>query len=170
MSSLGLEHKEVRLQEYDESWQREYKSEQKKISSLHYKEFFKVEHVGSTAVPGMLAKPIIDILIGIGKYKDFKKLIKELETIGYVFHREPRRYQALFLKKSPKGLTTHHLKIVKYEGKSWNEYIKFRDNLRNNKFLIKEYRKLKLSLVNNKFDRKAYTKGKNLLIQEILKN
>jgi GrpB-like predicted nucleotidyltransferase (UPF0157 family) len=170
MSRLGLERDEVKLQEYDSSWQKEFMGEEQKIKSLNARGLITVEHVGSTAVPGMLAKPIIDILIGIDKYKDFKKLIKPLETIGYVFYREPRRYQALFLKKSKKGLATHHLKVVKYKGKSWSEYIRFRDTLRTNKKLLNKYRQLKQSLVKNNLDRKAYTQGKIKLIQEILCN
>ncbi len=118
----------------------------------------------------MPAKPIIDILVGENRYKDFKKLIKPLKSVGYYFHREPRRYQVLFLKKINGEATSHHLKIVKFNGKSWRDYLKFRDTLNSDRKLFNNYKKLKISLSNHyPNDRKKYTTGKQELIKNTLR-
>jgi GrpB-like predicted nucleotidyltransferase (UPF0157 family) len=171
MSQLGLQYDEVKLEKHTSAWSKDFSREKEKIEKLNIKNLLYVEHVGSTAVPGMVAKPIIDILVGINRYSDYKKLIKPLSKIGYHFYREPRRYQALFLKKSIDGKTTHHLKVVRYVGKSWRDYLKFRDALRSNKKLFDEYKQLKISLSNvQAIDRKTYTAGKQKLIQKSLEN
>jgi GrpB-like predicted nucleotidyltransferase (UPF0157 family) len=169
MSQLGLQFDEVKLEEYRSDWLEDFRREKDLIEGLKLNYTVYTEHVGSTAVEGMCAKPIIDILVGVKRYCDYKQLIKPFSKIGYVFHREPRRYQALFLKKLPDGRTTHHLKVVRYKGKSWNEYIKFREELRGNKFLFNKYKKLKM-LLSAKFslDRKLYTAGKQQIISQSL--
>ncbi len=169
MSQLGLKYDEVKLEEYTSVWTKDFSKEKEKIEELNIENSLHVEHVGSTAVPGMPAKPIIDILVGIDRYSDYKKLIKPLSKIGYHFYREPRRYQALFLKKLPDNKTTHHLKVVRYKGKSWRDYLNFREVLRNDKKLFHEYKQLKLSLCKvPATDRKTYTAGKQKLIQKSL--
>jgi GrpB-like predicted nucleotidyltransferase (UPF0157 family) len=169
MPRLGLRFDEVKLEEYRNEWLENFCDEKELIEGLKLNYKVYVEHVGSTAVPGMCAKPIIDILVGVKRYSDYKQLIKPFSKIGYVFHREPRRYQALFLKESLDGKTTHHLKVVRYKGKSWRDYIKFRDELRSSKKLFNAYRKLKI-LLSKKFsqDRKLYTSGKQLIIKQSL--
>lgn len=171
MARQGLRFDEVRLEKYSPLWAKDFAHEKGLIESLELKQAVHIEHVGSTAVPDMLAKPIIDILIGIDRYGDYKKLIKPLSKIGYIFYREPRRYQALFLKKTTEEKTTHHLKVVKYRGRSWNDYLKFREALKQNKKLFNDYKQLKISLSKiSAIDRKTYTAGKQMLIQESLRN
>ena len=171
MSKLGLQYDEVKLEKHTSAWSKDFLKDKENIKKVCPADILHIEHVGSTSVPGMPAKPIIDILVGINRYSDYKKLIKPLSKIGYQFYREPRRYQALFLKKSPGDKTTHHLKIVRYMGKSWRDYLKFRDALRNNKKLFNEYSQLKISLSKvSAIDRKTYTAGKQKLIQKSLEN
>ena len=170
MTKLGLKFDEVKLEKYNSTWSKNFLVEKKSIEDLNLSSISQVEHVGSTAIPGMVAKPIIDIIVGIERYSDYKKLIKPLSRIGYHFYREPRRYQAIFLKKLPNDQTTHHLKVVKYDGKSWREYIKFREALKSDEKLFNEYKQLKLALSKvTAIDRKTYTAGKHGLIQRIIK-
>ncbi len=169
MEKLGLKRNEVKIENYNPSWPKYFSEEARSIFAVLDAHNTTIEHVGSTAVTGMVAKPIIDILLGVERYNDYLKLIKPLRKIGYEFYREPRRYQALFLKKSPDGLTTHHLKVVKYQGKHWWKYIKFRDSLRIDKRLFNSYKKLKLNLLTNTtLDRKMYTAGKVNFIKNCL--
>lgn len=98
MSQLGLQYDEVKLEKHTSAWSKDFLKDKENIENVCPADILHIEHVGSTSVPGMPAKPIIDILVGINRYSDYKKLIKPLSKIGYQFYREPRRYQALFLK------------------------------------------------------------------------
>lgn len=169
MRPEGLYYSEVKLEMNHPEWVKNFLSEKEDFDNLKISFIKQIEHVGSTSIPGLSAKPIIDILLGIEKYKNYKKLIKQLDSLGYKFHREPRRYQALFLKTDAKGRTTHHLKVVKYAGKSWRDYLKFKDNILHDKKLANEYKKLKLELAKKYADdRKSYTSKKGEFIQKIL--
>lgn len=169
MSYNGLKINEVRIEEYNISWSKKFLSEKALLLNVLDNKIKSIEHIGSTSIPEMPAKPIIDILIGINKYKDFKKLIRPLENAGYVFHREPRRYEAFFLKKTKDDRTTHHLKVVKFNGTNWRKYILFKERLINNKKYFNQYKKLKLDLsIKFKEDRKQYTLSKNELLKKLL--
>jgi GrpB-like predicted nucleotidyltransferase (UPF0157 family) len=150
-------------------WHSDFEKEKKRILSLENVHIRAVEHVGSTSIPRMPAKPIIDIIVGIDKYRNKGKLVKVLAGIGYEFKLEPRRYQSLFVKESA-GQHTHYLKVLRYRGQWWNEYLAFKEKLMNDKKSFEAYRKLKLGL-GKKFsdNRKAYTSGKSSLIKKIIK-
>ena len=128
----------------------------------------KVEHVGSTAICGMIAKPILDIGIAVGDFDEARACIAPLEIrLGYTFMGErgiPRRH--FFVKGEQR---THHIHMVEAHSEEWLRMIRFRDRLRESSDLADEYAKLKLRLMRQLgADRKAYQEGKSDFIRSVL--
>jgi GrpB-like predicted nucleotidyltransferase (UPF0157 family) len=132
-----------------------------------------IQHVGSTAVPGLAAKPIIDIYIGARSIEEAAKAIAPLEKIGYVFwYDNPNKEKMFFVKGMPPFGTgrTHHVHIVKHDSDYWRARILFRDYMRNHPKDIQDYANLKYQLMQQHGDdREAYTDAKSNYIASILK-
>ncbi len=168
MKNIGLKKGTVKVIPHQDVWHSNFEKEEKLILALKNKYIKGIEHVGSTSIPNMPAKPIIDINVGIDNFYNASKLVKSLSGIGYEFRLEPRRFQWLFVKMD-KDRETHYLKVVRYKGKYWNEYQSFKNILMTNKKAFEQYKKLKLRLGDaHSNDRKAYTKSKSNLIKDIL--
>ncbi|MDP2630941.1 MAG: GrpB family protein [Candidatus Uhrbacteria bacterium] len=167
-NTIGLKRNTVKILQHQDVWHSNFEKEKKLLLSIKNKHIKGIEHTGSTSIPNMPAKPIIDIIFGIDNFYNAPKLIKNLSEIGYEFRREPRRFQWLFVKMSG-GKDTHYLKIIRHKGNYWNEYINFKKILMHNKEAFKKYKNLKLDL-EKKYsnNRKEYTKNKNNLIQKLL--
>lgn len=93
-----------------------------------------IEHIGSTSIPDISAKPIIDISLGVKTITDTKKLVKPLKKLGYELRLESgsRNVQTLFV-KGPESKRTYYLHVMKYNGAVWKDDILFRDYLRRHK-------------------------------------
>lgn len=163
---IGVTRGKVKLLPHDPKWIKSFEKEKSKLET-----FGKIEHVGSTAVPGLCAKPIIDIAIGVPSLKnnEVEKYKKPLAQIDYNYIREERPDEHLFV-KGPEELRTHYLHMVEIDSQAWRDYILFRDYLIADPEVREEYTKLKQELY-KKFadDRKSYTAGKIDLVQKIIK-
>ena len=129
-----------------------------------------IHHIGSTAVPGLGGKGIVDIMIGIKSWKGATDIVKKLKKIGFkhVHHKEKGR---LFLSKSheptPDSVNVH---IVRKGSKQYKELLFFRDYLRKNKREVKKLFKLKIEWFKEaKRNRERYFKLKEKYVKEILK-
>jgi len=129
-----------------------------------------IHHIGSTAVPGLGGKGIIDIMIGIKNWKEAKEIIKKLESIGFK-HLHPKETGRIFLSKHRKPtLDNFRIHIVIKGNKPYKDTLALRDYLRKNRKEIKRLFKLKLKwLKETKGDRTKYFKLKEGYIKEILK-
>jgi GrpB-like predicted nucleotidyltransferase (UPF0157 family) len=130
-----------------------------------------IEHIGSTSVPGLAAKPVIDVLLGARSLADIESKIKPLSEIGYSYvpkyEREipMRRY---FVMSSATSLRVH-VHGVELNSRLWQEHLAFRDRLRADANLCAEYQSLKLRLAEEFADDKsAYTAAKSPFIQAVL--
>ncbi len=154
---------EVRLDAYDPAWPLLFSRERDRLLSL-FPQLLAVEHFGSTAVPGMPAKPIIDILAGVSSMAVADALFEPVLASGYTTSRAfnamlpDRRW---FMRVS-NGRRTHHLHLVVHGSATWSERIRFRDLLRGDRDLADAYLQLKTELA-RKFrqDREAYTDAKS---------
>lgn len=127
-----------------------------------------IEHVGSTAVPGLTAKPVIDIMFGIASLDAARPAIEVLSANGYQYFPYKTDLMHWFCKPSD-AFRTHHLHLIPYQSPLWNERIAFRDLLREDPGLAQEYQALKVSLaVRYRDDREAYTEAKWPFIQRAL--
>ncbi|MFJ7746871.1 GrpB family protein [Peribacillus sp. NPDC097295] len=160
---------EVTIEEYNPNWSKEFNEEKIKLQEILDDRVLSIEHVGSTSVEGLGAKPIVDIAIGIADLEVVNGFIEPLKKLGYesVYHKEfPERR---FFRKGKWRAGTHHLHFYKFEGEHWNNQILFRNFLRNNHDVLKEYHEFKVDLANKyRFDRVSYTEAKAPFIQKIL--
>ena len=161
-SSLGLERGIVRLEPYNPEWRKLFKIEESALKEVLNDKFIAAEHVGSTAIPGMKAKPILDLMLAIPDLENWEWVKEPLAKLGYEFRRDFRKEQGhiLFVKGSEEN-RTHYLKITELDSDFWNEHILFRDYLINNPQYRDEYQNLKEKLLDiHMGSREPYTKGK----------
>ncbi|MDP7981097.1 GrpB family protein [Bacillus sp. WLY-B-L8] len=162
--------KPVVIEEYTPNWTLQFTEEQKIIKEIMGDAAIAIEHIGSTSVAGLSAKPILDMMVGVRNLNDIDVFIEPLKTIEYehVFHKEfPNRR---FFRKGLWKAGTHHLHIYQYGSKEWNHNLLFRDYLRSHPNVRQQYEQLKKELANKHlFDRVAYTNAKAPFILDIIK-
>jgi GrpB-like predicted nucleotidyltransferase (UPF0157 family) len=127
-----------------------------------------VHHVGSTSVPGLEAKPIVDILVGVRDLESSRGCFEGLKALSYVY--APYRAEEMhwFCKPSPRS-RTHHLHLVPVDGRRYRAELAFRDYLRAHPDVADDYASLKRELAANfENDREAYTAGKDEFVEGVL--
>jgi GrpB-like predicted nucleotidyltransferase (UPF0157 family) len=163
---MGGEQRRVGLAEYDAGWPRLFEEEAARIRDAVGDWVLAVEHIGSTSVPGMPAKPIIDIAVAVRSFGEAVRCVAPLEQVGYTYRGEwgmPRRHY--FVKGEPR---THHLHMLEAGTEQWDRHIRFRDTLRASPELAAEYAALKRRLAAPfARDRDAYQAGKALFIGRV---
>ena len=171
MKTLGLQRGIVRLEPYNPEWQKLFQSEKLALQKVLGDKFMAAEHVGSTAIPGIKAKPILDLMLAIQDLNDWEWLKEPLAELGYEFRRDFRSEQGhILFVKGPEENRTHYLKITELNSDFWTEHILFRDYLINNPQYRVEYQNLKEKLFDaHSGNREPYTKGKEEFVRKILK-
>ena len=154
---------------YDPAWPRRFEHEKSRLLGIFSADHV-IEHIGSTAVPGLAAKPIIDIMVGVNRLKEAEARIPALEEMGYEYVPDfevelpERRY---FRRPAPPP-RTHHLHVVVLGEAFWNRHIHFRDYLRLHPEVAQRYQELKERLATeHALDRGEYTDAKTPFIQSI---
>lgn len=144
---IGLKRGTVKLVQHQASWTERYEREKLAIRELLGNSVKDIQHIGSTAIPGIMAKPIIDILLGVKSLRWAKSRMNKLTILGYTFRPQPEknRRQLLYV-KGPESKRVIYLHIVRYGGSVWKKDIYFRDQLRKNATLARRYEKLKRAL------------------------
>lgn len=156
---------------YDPLWPQLYEVERLSLKGAFERVRATIEHVGSTAVPGLAAKPIIDIMVGLPSLEEAERHIAALEAIGYHYvpeyeHDLPDRRYFRRPREYPR---THHLHCVREGGEFWNRHLAFRDRLRSDAEAAEAYGALKLELADvYRTDRLGYTEAKSPFIEGIL--
>ena len=159
----------VNLNEYDPNWEKEFQDEKKRIVQVLGDKVVGIEHIGSTSIRGMAAKPIIDIMVGVKNLNEVSKFVNPLSEIEYEYVHKPEFKDRSFFRKGLWRQGTCHLHICEINSSEWIDKILFRDYLRLHPNLAKEYASLKKELATNyKFDRPTYTKKKEPFIRAIL--
>lgn len=160
----------VHISTYDPAWPSLFEAERELLAyALKPWLVGPIEHVGSTAVSGLPAKPVIDIMAGVESLDASREAISVLQDIGYQY--APYRADVMhwFCKPSP-AFRTHHLHLVPYLSQLWSERLAFRDCLRSNPTVASEYAELKLRLAEiYRFDRESYTEAKGPFVKRVLK-
>jgi len=164
----GLKRGTAKLTSYCKQWLVDFELEKKKLLAELGPLVTDVKHIGSTAISGIDAKPIIDILVGVKLFKDAKKLIKPLDKIGYRFYRISGR--EIFFAKGLDKKRTHYLHVVRYNGAKWKNDLLFCNFLIKHPARAQAYARLKRQLAKQFPDnRKSYTAGKALFIKETIR-
>jgi GrpB-like predicted nucleotidyltransferase (UPF0157 family) len=155
----------IELSEPDPNWPLLFKKERSLLKSSLGNIAFDIDHVGSTAVPGLKAKPIIDIMVSVERL-ELRDVEKKLGTLGYVHVPIDERCRLFFRKGVPR---THHLHLVEQGSEERVKHLRFRDRLIAHPEEAAEYQSLKEELAMRfRHDREAYSRGKEAFIQEIL--
>jgi GrpB-like predicted nucleotidyltransferase (UPF0157 family) len=167
---LGLKRGTVKLVKAHEEWPRLYELEKELLLRTLGDLAVAIEHVGSTAIPNVPAKPIIDIRIAVSSLDSshIEKFVEPLTRLGYFYmHAFENRH---FFAKGPEEKRTHHVSLVKFGSEEgWEDSILFRDFLRNNTRCREEYSTLKEKLAQQfAEDRKSYTKAKEEFIEKVV--
>ncbi|MBP3255470.1 MAG: GrpB family protein [Clostridia bacterium] len=146
-----------------------FEDEKERLNRIFNEDSFTIEHVGSTAVKGLSAKPIIDIVVGINSFDELNKYKQELSN--YYTIKENVDTNEMLLIKENENETFFLIHVLLITGTRYQNMIKFKNILINNKSILKEYETLKQKLAQEfSSDRKMYTKSKNEFIENILKN
>ena len=165
--ALGLEPAVVRVVEYDARWPSLFAAEERRIRD-HCRLPLRLEHVGGTSIPGMCAKPVLDLAAGRPRETTTEDCVAALTQLGYE-HRGERGVpgREFFSRGLPR---TYHLHLVDAGGPLWREYLAFRDYLRAHAEAALRFAELKRALA-TRFprDREAYTNAKAPHVQEILR-
>jgi GrpB-like predicted nucleotidyltransferase (UPF0157 family) len=164
---LGLHPGTVRVVAYDARWPALYEEEARRVRAGLDPLPVVLEHTGSTAVPGLAAKPIVDILAGRPAGSALAPYVRALEALGWVHRGEqgiPGR--DFFRRGVPR---THHLHLTEVGSAFWRDHLAFRDALRRDPALAAAYQALKLRLAaEHPFDRERYIEGKGPFVLEVL--
>jgi GrpB-like predicted nucleotidyltransferase (UPF0157 family) len=162
----------VEIVDYDPRWALLYGEERARILAVIGHLDVAIEHIGSTAVVGLGAKPIIDILVGVRRLSDAQLCMEPLISLGYVYQPEhevtlPER--RFFGKGEPPGEQHYHLHMVEKGGEFWRRHLAFRDYLRTHPETSRQYYELKKKLASEYgSDREGYTEAKTQFIESIV--
>jgi len=172
-SLVAAIYEEVRLQPYDPAWPLAFAAERDRLLSLLPDTFIAIEHFGSTAVPGLPAKPVIDLLAGVRTMTEAEATTRPLAQAAYTTSaefNESLTNRKWFMRWS-NGHRTHHLHVVVHGGPVWTERLAFRDALRSNPSLAMRYAELKQALAAQLGgDREAYTDAKTEFVRSSLRD
>ncbi len=172
---LGLKRGTVKLYPHEEAWEREAEETIRRLRSLLGDAAADLQHVGSTAIPGIMAKPIVDIAVGAEDFAAVLARRQPLEEAGFYLRPTSLVNQLLFACGSyytDEGEEqTHFIHVVEKGGPDWRNYLNFRDYLRAFPEEAKAYEALKLTLAAAAPDdpgREQYTAGKHAFIRRTL--
>lgn len=162
----------VQLAEPNPDWPRQFNAAATELRSAMADATCVVEHIGSTAMPGLCAKPVLDLLLGVKELAAIEVRMTALAMLGYRYRPDyedqlpQRRY---FVRDASAGLPRIHLHGLVADGEHWRAHLAFRDALRNDRALAQRYGQLKRELAErHAADKAAYTAAKAPFIFEVL--
>lgn len=175
-AALGLKHGVNQLVDYDGRWPAAYAAEKQRILAALAELVaggcvLAVEHYGSTSVPGLRAKPIIDILVGVRAEADWVRCKAPLESLGYDYAEQagvPHHY--IFGRGRNRGERTHLVHVVEHLSETWRAGLAFRDALRANPALAAQYQAVKEQAIAQAPEGRAvYTDLKGPFVQAVIR-
>ncbi len=170
-----LAHEPITIVPYDAEWPLRFAMEEELLRAvLPTALYSRIDHIGSTAVPGLSAKPVIDIQVQVASLERVRReAVPLLEALDYAFIWRPSMgerasHYAWFIKRNPEGQRTFHVHMVEPDEATVDRLL-FRDRLRQDARLAERYERLKQELaVRYPGDRVAYTAAKTPFIREVL--
>jgi GrpB-like predicted nucleotidyltransferase (UPF0157 family) len=157
------------VSDYDPNWPTLFEQERTQIKNALGAFALAIEHVGSTAVPGLPSKPIIDLSVGVPSLEEAKeRCINPVEALGYSYVPEYASWLPgeLFFRKGPPGPWTHHVHVMEPLNSRWEALLVFRDYLRAHPEAARTYADIKRTVAASSKDNiEAYRDGKNAFIE-----
>ncbi len=160
--------KAIEVVDYDPSWVQLFDSERERLTEALGDLAMAVEHIGSTSVPGLAAKPIVDIAVVLVGMDGLADAVRRAEALGYERRPAGDFSGRLFLVLRRDGSSVTHLSLVPADAPYLTPHLVFRDRLRADLALAREYVELKRRLaVQHAEDPLAYTRGKTEFIERV---
>lgn len=162
----------VEVVEANPAWAARAELEIKQLRELlKHLDIHTFEHIGSTSIPGLSAKPIIDLMGEVQSWDDMERIAEQLNPVGWNYvppELDGREYRRFWVKVKD-GKRAVHLHLMRPDEERWERQIRFRDALRSRPDLVKAYAELKIKLADeNKDDRESYTTAKTEFILKVL--
>jgi GrpB-like predicted nucleotidyltransferase (UPF0157 family) len=165
-----MRQKAIRIEDYNPDWPGLFNSEEEVLTSVCEGQIIKIEHIGSTSIPALPAKPTIDIMAGVESLEIANLLIPTICSLGYEYisiYEEEMPERRYFVKKS-EFTDLIHIHMVVVDSDFWRRHLAFRNYLRSHPESCIEYGKLKQELATEHgFDRSGYTDAKSEFIMRI---
>ena len=167
---MALKRGIVELEDYNTNWDKEYKKEEKLLKKVLGERIIEIQHIGSTSIKGLKAKPVIDIVIVINSLDEIPEIEELLKPYDYENRGQqgvPDRY---FFAKGSADARTHYIHFVEPNSNTYYNHVYFKRYLIEHPEYIKKYCDLKQELATKYADdRPSYTKGKNDFITGVIK-
>ncbi|MGP8025197.1 MAG: GrpB family protein [Acidocella sp.] len=163
----------IHIHDYSTEWPHQFAAEARRIATALEALAPRIEHIGSTSVPGLAAKPVIDIMVGLDDFRHTAEVVAALERLGYAqWYEDPDRSERLFFVRWADAAREHrlsHIHAVPAGSVFWRDHLAFRSRLRADADLASAYAALKRGLaVAHQTDRDAYTAAKTPFIRAVL--
>jgi GrpB-like predicted nucleotidyltransferase (UPF0157 family) len=160
----------VDLVGYSPEWEVEFRRERQRLAAIFGSSAQSIEHIGSTAVPGLVAKPTIDVAVGLDDITVLFGKVPDLEASGYEFRPEAKFHdQHWFLRRIVGDERTHHLHVIQLPHPDWDEWLSFRDYLRASQEAAHRYASEKMRLADLFYaERGKYVHAKTAIVRELL--
>lgn len=170
-AGLGLDYHALRLERTTEGWVAAGSSLRNEVSAAVSADAACVEQVGSSSVVGLLAKPIVDLAVGLSTDHDVAAVQRRLEAAGWIYRGDAGDHGGqVFVLEAGSGFRVAHVHVVPHDGTQWRNYLSLRDLLRQSPAARQRYEDLKLALVAAHLDdREAYTEGKTEIVGALLR-
>jgi GrpB-like predicted nucleotidyltransferase (UPF0157 family) len=161
----------IQIVPYDPGWPGAFEAERDRIAAVLGALALRIDHNGSTSVPGLAAKPIVDIQISVGRLQPIETYEAGLGELGYIHVPHPDDSFCPFFYRPPTWPHTHHVHVVQSGGLEERRTIAFRDFLRDDPKVAREYETLKRRLASQHgagdSSREAYTDAKTAFVTDI---
>ena len=171
-AGLGLDYGTVRLGRTTEAWLTAGSGLRDRVAETLDSSAIGVEQIGSSSVVGLLAKPIVDLAVGLSPHHELAAVTSRLEASAWIYRGDAGDDGGhVFVLESRPWHRVAHLHLVEHGGVQWRNYLRFRDLLRTSSEARDLYEAVKLALVEEHgHDRKAYTDGKSTVVGSLIRS
>jgi GrpB-like predicted nucleotidyltransferase (UPF0157 family) len=167
--SIGLKRGTVRIVPYNPDWHMNFQTERDLLRNALGSKVLEIRHIGSTAIPGMPAKPIIDIIAAVRILAEVTDFVDPLVRIGYEDRGDGGVVGRRYFVKGTEAARTHHLNFYEMNSSGWSTHILFCEYLKSHKEVAEEYAELKEKLAKEfPTDRASYTSGKERFVAAVV--
>ena len=165
---LGMVEGKPDLVPYDERWPELF--EELRTTLLHElgRRAASVHHIGSTSVPGLAAKPVLDVLVAVSDLERAVECVPVLERLGFEFGPEDDIPERHWFRGRSRGLRTHHLSLAEPDSSYFLDHLAFRDELRRSRELVVRYERLKSELLAQQVVGRPLHGGKTAFVKSVL--
>ena len=167
---LGLDYSDLRLGRTTPAWLDAGGELRRQVAEALDGLGAQVELVGSSSVIGLLAKPIIDLAVGLSAEQSMSSVTARLAAAGWIYRGDAGDQGGqVFVLESRPWHRVAHLHVVAFDGEQWRAYLRFREALRHSSQARERYEAVKLGLAERRpVDRRAYTDGKTAVVTAIM--